>query len=436
MEKKKRLTNEEILNRRNYKRPNPIIYGLYKLIGTPFISMPLNRHLKRDVKISDCKGPCFLIYNHQSRIDHQLFMEAAWPKRVSILAGYSEFFRSHLHTVFKLNGILPKKMYTTDIVSLKAMKKVIKQNGCVAFSPEGTSSMYGYNQPVVPGTGHFLKHYGIPVYFLHIQGAYLTQNKVDNSFRKGRIETELSLLFSPEDLKNLTDEEINDKINEAFRHDDYLWNEERHIEFKPKKGNSMTQNLSDILYRCPKCNSLFTMKDSNDEIYCTKCGNRAMLDHYYTFHPTEGSIIYNPSRWSIWEREEIIKDIRKDPNYSFEVNCKLGFLPEYGYIKHHKTSIIEGEGKFIVDHSGVHFKGTRNNEPYSFDMSYKEIYTLCIMTDFKQFVTYVKGVYHEFIPEFDCAGYLTQLIEEMHRLHENTFKNFKWNEYMYEGFDK
>ena len=105
-------------------------------------------------------------------------------------------------------------------------------------------------------------------------------------------------------------------------------------------------------------------------------------------------------------------------------------------MKHYKTSILEGEGKFIVDHNGVHFRGTRNDNEYNFDLSYKEIYTPCIMTDLKQFVIYVKGVYHEFIPDRDCVGYLIQLIEEMHRLHENTFKNFKWNEYMYEGFDK
>ena len=120
-------------------------------------------------------------------------MKAAYPTRYNMVAGYSEFFRSHLYLVFILNRILPKKVFTQDFGGMRAMHSIIKQNGVVAFAPEGMSSIYGTNQPVVPGTGKFLKHYGIPVYFLKMRGQYLTSTKHFLEIRKGRTEAELSL---------------------------------------------------------------------------------------------------------------------------------------------------------------------------------------------------------------------------------------------------
>ena len=73
------------------------------------------------------------------------------------------------------------------------------------------SSIYGVNQPVVPGSGHFLKHYKIPVYYLKLRGQYLTSTKHYREERKGRTEAELSLLFTPEQLSEMTAEEIDNK---------------------------------------------------------------------------------------------------------------------------------------------------------------------------------------------------------------------------------
>ena len=54
------------------------------------------------------------------------------------------------------------------------------------------------------------------------------------------------------------------------------------------------------------------------------------MDDYYEFHPYEGSIIpESPSKWVLWEREQVIKEIRENPEFSFSEKVKIG------------TSIIE-----------------------------------------------------------------------------------------------
>ena len=41
------------------------------------------------------------------------------------------------------------------------------------------------------------------------------------------------------------------------------------------------------------------------------------------------------------------------------------------------------------------------------------------------------GEYTDIFPERPAAIKMSMLIEEMHRLHVNFYKNFKWNDYMY-----
>ena len=146
------------------------------------------------------------------------------------------------------------------------MRDIIRQGGCVAFSPEGTSSIFGDNQPIVPGTGRFIKAFNIPVYCMALQGSYLTNNKISEQDRIGKVFGQVKLLFTKEDLQKLSAEEIEDIINKEFHHDDYEWNKKQHIKYDSK--GLICTNLSDISYRCPKCGAEFKMKSEKDYIKC------------------------------------------------------------------------------------------------------------------------------------------------------------------------
>ena len=161
MAKKERNLQDELLHRK-YKKPNPFLYFIYYAVGrTHLLGAKYHPVFENVEKV---KGPCFLIWNHQSRRDHTFLTTANWPHRLSIVCEYNSFFRSHLHWAFKMARIIPKKVFCNDMAGVRAMRDIIKQGGCVAFSPEGTSSIFGDNQPIVPGTGRFLKAFNVPVY--------------------------------------------------------------------------------------------------------------------------------------------------------------------------------------------------------------------------------------------------------------------------------
>ena len=109
----KKLDIRKDLSNRKFKRTNFFFYFIYRTV-MKIVGRKYNVKYEIVDDVNKCKGPCFVIFNHLSRIDHMYVMEACYPKRVNMLAGYSEFFRSHLHFAFKMNNVLPKKQYIND----------------------------------------------------------------------------------------------------------------------------------------------------------------------------------------------------------------------------------------------------------------------------------------------------------------------------------
>jgi ribosomal protein S27AE len=428
-----RKSKAEKLEARRFHPPGRFIYGVYHFLSHWLILRKYHPTITVKDNPNDCKGSCFLIWNHLGREDHAYMIEATYPKRFNILAGYNEFFRSHLQFPFHLINALPKKNWAMDPQGLKNMMSIIKQGGSICFSPEGMSSIYGTNQPIAIGTGHFLKHFGIPVYIMKLKGAYLTNTKVCLDSRVGKCEAEISLLFSPEDLKKLTNEEIDDQINLAFKNDDYEYAKEQHVKWKAH--GRICDHLNDICYQCPRCGEDLVMEAHGNEIKCKRCGNGAKMNDFYQFEPFDDTCVIpeSPSKWVKLERRKVIEEIRKDPNYSFSVKVKIGFLPKYHFVRHKATTEIMGEGLFTLDHQGLHFEGTKNGGRYAFDLSYEDVFSLVIVTDVSFFSLYVKAEFVDFYPETPCVGKLLLLTEEMHRLHVNSWKCFPWDEYLYEN---
>ena len=429
----KKLDIRGELQTRKYKTTNRFYYWIYRTV-MKIVGRKYHPHYTKIDDINDYKGPAFVIFNHLSRIDHMYVMEICYPRRINILAGYCEFFRSHLHQVFKMNNILPKKQYTNDILSTKAIISIIRQGGVVAFAPEGLATNDGTPKPIVPHTGHLFKKYKVPVYFVELRGQYLQNTKVCLDERYGETYATIKLLFSPDDLDKLSVDEIDDKINDAFRHDEYEWQKEKHIKWDMR--GRPCHKLHELLYRCPKCGKEFTMVAHDDVIKCESCGNGATVDDYYAFHPFPDSIIPDtPSKWVNEERIQIIKDIRNDSNYKFVEKVKIGVLPNDHYLTDKKTSEIDSEGIMTIDHSGVHYECSTDPSK-NFDLDYNTIYTVITEVDSSYFDFFVNGEYVDVFPERPAAIKMSMLIEEMHRLHVNFYKNFKWNSYMYEGFEK
>lgn len=431
---KERSISKE-LKTRKYKTPSKLVSFLYKVIMYDICCKKyhINNHIIDDV--NDCKGPCFVIFNHLSRIDHAYILGCTYPRRTNMICEYNEFFRKRFSFIFKLNNIIPKKNYIPDISTIKNISKIVKQDGCVLIAPEGLASNYGTNKPVVPGTGKLFKHFNIPVYMCYLEGNYLQNTKYCLEEKYGETHATMSLLFKPEDLEKLSVEEIDDIINTKFHRNEFEWSKNKHIYWKVK-NNNMAYQYEHFMYKCPKCHKEFSMVSEGNKLYCKECGNGTIMNNYYEFEPFNKDCIIpvDPVKWVEQERMDIIDEIRKDKDYYFEDDVEIGNLDDHKLIKKPmQTAFMVGKGKLRIDHNGVHYVGTRNNEPYEFHLDYNHIYTTITVMDSSFFSFYVNEEYFEIHPLNKTQGKMMLLIEEMHRYHINFYKNFKWYDYMYEG---
>ena len=299
-------TIEEKLRTKRYKRPNKLIYSLLVNLVVKGLAKKYGTTFNRYVDMKKYKNKQFiLIGNHASRADYiyaSLAVGANIP--LNFILGHNEFYRSHLGFIVNLANCIPKKNFVPDILTIRGVKSVLNDGGNICFFPEGMSSISGAQQPVALGTAKFLKHYALPVLMIKIKGGYLTNTKYCLDERPGKTEVDLDELFSPEDLSELSVEEITDILNEKLYHDDYEWNKER--QFRYNCNGKPEYHIHQLLFRCPVCGKDFCITDGDGKISCKSCGLKIGMDEKYNLAPPQNvRLPSTPAKWVDWERRTI-----------------------------------------------------------------------------------------------------------------------------------
>ena len=415
----------EKIKSRKIKRPN-FVYGALGWVWKTFMYKKYNVNVKMNVDMSKVNEPHIFISNHASRLDYIFMGIPLYPTRYNFVAGYNEFHRSHLSLVFKLLNVIPKKNFTPDIYTIKSISNVVKDGGNIVIFPEGMSSISGANQPVAIGTGKFIKHFKLPVYYSVIKGGYLTSPKYNLKDRLGYVEVEFNQMFTKEELEVLSPEEIENIMNEKLYHDDYAWNKihQHHYDI----GNEGAENLEDLLFYCPKCGKQHTMRTKGNTIFCVSCGNGATLLDTYELVPFNDDCVIpeTQTKWFNIQRE-IIKEEVKNPDFELKEKVSLGMLPDYELLKDQKTSEIVGEGILTLNHDGLTYEGTKDNEEYSFFIPIANLPTYGMCTDVSRFYSFNKGEFVEFYPENKVVEKFFIATEELHRLHGGKWQDFKFS---------
>lgn len=417
-----KLTLAQKLEKRKAKSPPIIIYPILKAVVLETLAKKWNTEFEFKVDTKKIKGPFVAVFNHASRNDY-VFTALAFPKhRLNFIAGYNEFFRSHLQFIFSLANVIPKRNFVPDLHTIMEATRVIRKGGVICFSPEGMNSISGANQPVALGTGKFLKHLKVPVYFVKIQGGYLMGPKYCLDDRIGKVKVTTDALFSVEQLNEMSPDQIEEKLNEVFTHDDYEYNLKEQIEYK---CDEMAKNMHTYLYRCPKCGKEFTMRSKGNDLYCEECGNGVTLDQKYNLHPLTPDSVFptTPKRWYDWQRQMIYREIKNNPDFCLTEKVKLGCLPDYEYLTDYKTSEIVGEGTITISRKGFDYVGTKKGEPFTFHLTTDELPTYGMCTDMTRFYTFYNKEFCEFYPERESVAKWFLVTEELHRIKGGKWKN-------------
>lgn len=416
-----KLTIAQKLERRREHKPNPIVYAILYIVVL-IMKARLRAKFIFKARPSKDKGPFVLVSNHACRNDYIFTAPAVWPRRLNYVVGYNEFFRFPNSLLITIAQVIPKRNFVPDIHAMQSMMRIIKQGGRIMFMPEGMNSITGMCQPVVPGTGKLLKKLGVTVYYTRISGGYLSYTKHCLDERPGRSEVVVDKMFTPEDLVTLTDVQIEDRMNRLLAHDDYIWNSDKHIEFKSKYP--LAKGLDTLLYLCPKCGAMYKMTADGDKMTCTACGNTIQMGKDGSIKPAGPKDVCPPlvTDWTILERQKAAQDVLQE-GFTFSDHVKVGTLPDYKYLTGSTTSIITGEGTLTLTKEGLRFCGTIKGEPREMFIPIANLPSFGMCTDITRFYTFVDGVFYEFYPERGEVLRWDHLTEEMHRAQGGKWQN-------------
>ena len=178
----------------------------------------------------------------------------------------------------KLYPAIAKRKGQNDIVTVRSMMQTIKEGRGVMLFPEGNSSFFGKESDIPYSTYKFMKKMKKDVVVCKSNGAYLvTPRWARSRVRRGLIEVNFYTLFKGEEIADVPLEEIENKIKEAIKFNDFDWNRVKKHNYGFRKR---AEGVERFMYICPKCMAHQTLSTKGNKIYCENCGEIGKFNDY------------------------------------------------------------------------------------------------------------------------------------------------------------
>ena len=314
------------------------------------------------------EGPAIVLCNHGSFIDFIYAGSILLKSRPHFVVARLYFYHKWLSLLLRKLGAFPKSMFAMDIESTKNSIQVIKNGEILVMMPEARLSTAGRFEDIQQTTYTFLKKMGVPVYTIKLRGDYLADPKWGSGIRRGaRIEAELDILYTAQQLQELSAEEIGKGVEERLYYDEFCWLESRpDVHYRCK---TLAEGLENILTTCPICGEKYTISTKKRDIFCKNCGKITSLDDRYQF--TGNFPFTHLGQWYDHQYDQLQQQILADPDYCLTSLVELRLPGEGDALTRHA-----GEGVCRLSRSGLVYDGTKDGEACRMEFSMDTIYRL------------------------------------------------------------
>ena len=171
------------------------------------------------------KGPLLVLATHQGMMDFMLAFAALKGRKAQFVATQRQFRNPKLHWLYVRLGVIPKVQFHTDPRCVMNIFRVLREGGTVVLFPAGQTSMWGVPGAIAPSIAHLVKKAGATVCTLGLRGGFFTAPRF-GGLHFGRTEARLERAFTPQELRELSEEEILDRLERGLYFDEYAWQQE------------------------------------------------------------------------------------------------------------------------------------------------------------------------------------------------------------------
>ena len=244
------------------------------------------------------RGPLLLLANHSSVIDP--FIVAIFIRRPVQYVISDSQIRSRLQSfVLGLVGVIPKTKLVADLDTVKRIVAVKRNNGIIGLFPEGQSSWDGHGLPIVRATDKLVKSLKVPVFIAQIRGAYFSWPRWGRRFRRGEIRIFFSRLFTAEELRSRSADEVGNTVRDALAFNVFDYQRETGQRYH---GSHQAEYLERALFICPDCESLGSLHSHRRRLSCRACGYEVHYTPYGFFEQRRGPLHFTTvHQWNTWQ---------------------------------------------------------------------------------------------------------------------------------------
>ncbi len=303
--------------------------------------------------------PYLLLGNHTSELD-PLMVICSVPGVVHAMAS-DHLFK---HAIF--NGFIrhiaepiPVVRAQMDLTSIKEALQAKKDGGHVLIFPEANCCYNAKTSHISSATAKLVKQFKLPVAIFGIKGGYLTHPRWSNSWRRGKITCEVTKIIEVDELAKMSVDEVYEVLCDAMYVNDMEHQREQMVYYH---GHDLLDGAERMLYQCPKCGGLATMKSKGSSIGCTECGYTVKMNHYGFFEGNE--VIFDSiDKWDEYQREQAVKMVTEG-NYdqTGETPLLISHADKLYKSKRAAPNRIVAEGTFALYSDRLEFVGEKAYE--------------------------------------------------------------------------
>lgn len=332
----------------------------------------------KKIGVKGTKPPYLILQNHTAFLDFAWAAQFIYPKFSGFVCSIEEFVGREW--LLRTLGCIYKRKFTPDLNVVKHILYEIKHNKTsVTIYPEARFSLAGINEEADLQTyARLIKLCKVPVVMGIGQGSFINSPQfAKHPYKKIPTRATFKLLFTAEQVNDLSQDEIEKTLREEFVYDDFKYWQENGFKVKSKHR---AKNLHKILYQCPHCKKEFSMNSNGNRLYCEECGHEWTLTETGFLQALNGETYFrHVPDWYRWERENVKKQILEG-SYKIDTDARLERL-----VSSAKGFKKIGIVNFKHDENGFTLKGTLDNgEEFTFNRPVNTMYSCHIEYNFKK----------------------------------------------------
>lgn len=267
--------------------------------------------------------PCLILMNHSCFLDLKLAIRLFYPRPFGIVATTDAMIGKE--SLMRWLGCIPTQKFVTDMSLIRDIRYMLKEKkSSVLMYPEAGYSFDGTATTLPQNLGSLFKMLDVPVMTVITYGAFARDPLYNGlQIRKTRVEAEVKCLFTREQVGNLSIDELNAGVREAFSFDQFAWQHENSIRIdEPFRADGLHR----ILYKCPACGAEGEMEGKGIHLTCHACGKIYRLTELGRMEAENGITEYpHIPDWYAWEREAVRAEV-KAGTYRMDIPVDVAML--------------------------------------------------------------------------------------------------------------